>query len=87
MKPQIYAVGKAYNTFPNGFNRDKYLVSIDFNLEDLYWLQSLVPFKDTFRKDIQDGIDWIEKKLEGDKNSLLEIGVRIIITDNELRDD
>ena len=52
---KILEIGKVYK--PNELT-----VSLELNLEDLYWLQSLVPWIDSFRKDLQDGIDAIEKR-------------------------
>ena len=48
----------------NVYHNERFLVNIDFNLEDLYWLQSLVPCSDTFQNDLQKGIDWIEHNKE-----------------------
>ncbi|GAG62425.1 unnamed protein product [marine sediment metagenome] len=50
---RILEIGKIYqNSEPT--------ISLELNLEDLYWMQSLVPHRDTFRKDLQEGIDAIE---------------------------
>ena len=46
-------IGKLY--------RDEPIAKLDLNLEDLYWVQSLTPGGDGFRKDLQEGIDAIEK--------------------------
>ena len=46
-------IGKIYRNEP--------IAKLDLNLEDLYWVQSLVPFADGFRKELQVGIDAIEK--------------------------
>lgn len=43
------------------YHNDRCIVSIDFNLEDLKALLDWVPEEDGFRKDVQEGIDWIEK--------------------------
>ena len=66
MKPYKIGIGKDYRN-------ERFLVSLDLNLEDLYWLQSLVPYGDTFRNDLQEGIDWIEHNkelLEADGNGV-----------------
>jgi len=46
-------IGKIY--------RDEPIAKLDLNLEDLYWIQSLVPDGDGFRRELQVGIDAIEK--------------------------
>jgi len=46
-------IGKIYRNEP--------MAKLDLNLEDLYWVQSLVPDGDGFRKELQVGIDAIEK--------------------------
>ena len=33
---------------------------VEFDLNDLYWLQSLVPHSDGFYKDIQEAIEFLE---------------------------
>jgi len=43
---------------------ERFIISMDFNLEDLYWLLDCTPVKDAFQKDVQEGIDWIEKMKE-----------------------
>ena len=43
------------------YKKDEPIATLDLNLEDLYWVQSLVPFADGFRKELQEGIDAIEK--------------------------
>jgi len=53
---RILEIGKVYNP-------RELTVSLEFNLEDLYWLQSLVPWEDGFRKDLQGCIDAIEKRM------------------------
>lgn len=55
MSERILEIGKVYNP-------RELTVSLEFNLEDLYWLQSLVPWRDGFRKDLQCGIDAIEER-------------------------
>ena len=52
---RILKIGKVYKS-------GELTVSLELNLEDLYQLQSLVPWSDGFRKDLQDGIDVIEKR-------------------------
>ncbi len=51
----ILEIGKVYH-------KDEPTISLELNLEDLEWVQSLVPYKDGFRKDLQEGIDVIEKR-------------------------
>jgi len=57
MKPRRKAIGKEYHN-------ERFLVSLELNLEDLYALQSWVPYSDLFRRDLQEGIDWIEHQKE-----------------------
>jgi len=52
---KILEVGKVYKP-------RELVVSVEFNLEDLYWLQSLIPWGDGFRNDLQNGIDALEKR-------------------------
>lgn len=61
MGQNIIEIGKVYP-------KDELTATIELNLEDLYWVQSLLPYKNTFRKDLQDGIDAIEER-----NSLLSV--------------
>ena len=46
----IKEIGKVYS-------KDEPTVSLELNLEDLYWLQGFISYKNGFYKDLQDGID------------------------------
>ena len=50
----LLEIGKCYK-------KDELTASLELNLEDLYFVQDLVPFADGFRKELQEGIDAIEK--------------------------
>lgn len=52
MKPRRKAIGKEYHN-------ERFLVTLDLNLEDLYTLQAWIPHNDSLRRDLQEGIDWI----------------------------
>ncbi len=73
MPRSIIKVGKVYH-------KDEFTATIELNLDDLYWVQSLVSPGDGFRKDLQDGIDAIEKR-----NRLLSekegYGLRIVLVE------
>ena len=56
----LLEIGKCY-----GF---ELTVSLELNLEDLYFVQSLVPYADGFRRELQEGIGAIEKHNELMKN-------------------
>ena len=55
MAQSIIEIGKVYP-------KNELTASLELSLDDLYWVQSLVPYADTFRRDLQDGIDAIEKR-------------------------
>jgi len=57
MSVNILEIGKVYS-------RDELVVSLELNLQDLYFVQALVPSTDGFRKDLQEGIEAIEKRNE-----------------------
>ena len=57
MAKRLLEIGKVYH-------REEPVVLLELNLEDLYFVQALVPNVDGFRKDLQDGIDAIEKHEE-----------------------
>jgi len=59
-------------------------VSLELNLEDLYWVQSLVPYGDGFRKELQEGIDYIEHR-----NAIVEegYGLEIVVAGVEEKED
>ena len=50
----VLEIGKIYH-------KNEPTISLELNLEDLEWVQSLVPYGDSFRKDLQEGIDAIVK--------------------------
>jgi hypothetical protein len=52
---RILEIGKIYH-------KDEPTISLELNLEDLEWVQSLVPYGDGFRKDLQEGIDAINNR-------------------------
>ena len=54
MAKSIIEIGKVYP-------KDEPTASLELSLDDLYWVQSLISHKDTFRRDLQGGIDAIEK--------------------------
>ena len=56
MSRSIIEIGKVYPT-------SEFTVTIEFDLDDLHWLQSLVPHGDAFKRELQDGIDAIVKRL------------------------
>lgn len=36
------------------------LVVLKFDLDELMWLQSIIPEKDAFRRDVRQAIEWLE---------------------------
>jgi len=52
---RLLEIGKVYP-------KDELTVSLDLNLEDLYWLQGFISYKNGFWRDLQDGIDAIEER-------------------------
>jgi hypothetical protein len=43
------------------------VVLFEYNLEDLEWILSLIPFNDGARKDYQDAINCLEEKIKSQK--------------------
>ena len=76
MSRSIIKVGKVYH-------KNEFTATIELNLDDLSWVQSLVPYGDGFRKDLQDGIDAIAKR-----NQLLSekegYGLRIVVVESDI---
>ncbi len=55
---KVLEIGRVYR-------KDEPTVTLEFNLEDLYWLQSLIPHRDGCWEELQKGIDFLEH-LKGD---------------------
>ena len=51
----ILEIGRVYP-------KDEPTVSLELNLEDLYWLQGFISYRNGFWRDLQDGIDAIEER-------------------------
>lgn len=63
------------------YSKSEPTVSLELNLDDLYWLQGFISYKNGFWRDLQDGIDAIEER-----NRILSIqksyGLSIVIMES-----
>ena len=58
-------------------------VSVEFDLNDLYEFQSTFSIHDTFRKELQDGIDYLLRQQEVEDN---RPGIEFVIVDTGYAD-
>ena len=72
-----YKIGKCYTAKTP-------TVGLEFDLDDSYWLQSYISYQNGFHKDLQDGIDYLEKQEEIRKNTEDE-GIAIVISERILQ--